>query len=168
MGCTAHGLGRHGLFTVERHPLRDNEEVVVRPLALRPVNGQLHHRRRRAARLQLPVVLVAALEDKARLLASTGTGYKVPRNFPAAVAGLREVKIAVLALGALVGDVRLEFSLDRVAAGPNPGPLPLDARAAHERVAVLGFVERDCEAKCVEKNHKKIGGVRAGGGGKSA
>ena len=163
MFCAAHSLGRHKLLPVEGHSLRHDEEVVVRPFTLRPVNGQLHHRALRSTRLQLPVVLVAALEDEARGIASPRAGDKLPRNFPAAVARLRQVKVAMFALGALVGYVRLEFSGDRVAAGAGAGPLRLDARTAHKRVAVLGFVERDCDSEVRGKKQQECGGRKNAG-----
>lgn len=98
MGRRFAGDGRdlHGLRSLER-PVH-LEVVVVRPRALLPVDGDCLDGRLGAARLDLPVVLVAALELERDTLARARD--ELPRDVPPAVLPGHGVEVARRALWA--------------------------------------------------------------------
>ena len=105
---TGHSFRLHVLGSIERvRGARDLKEIVFGSGPFDACYLQLHHGRLSPTRLDLPVVLVATLEDEARLIGPTGTGHESPGNIPAAVTALGKVKVSVSALGALVRHIGL-------------------------------------------------------------
>ena len=89
-GRTQHGCRLNCLRPIERvRSAEDLKEVVVGFGSRGTVHRQLHHGGVGPTRLDLSVVLVAALKNEARLV-GTRALHEFPRNIPAAISALLE------------------------------------------------------------------------------
>lgn len=152
----------HGDWEAEAAAVLDDEEVILRLGAPLAADGEGADGRLEAARLQLEVEPVGALEEEEDVF--SGARNELPVNFPAAVAALGEIDVAVLALWAAVVDVGLKGAADRVGAGALTIAGDQKTGTARSGVLVLGVVDGDGHHSVVHAGQWRSDGAVSTGG----